>query len=179
MTVERMWPTCIGLATLGEEKSMTTVRGSSGGVMPGNPPASSSPSASAIQASRSRTLRNPGPAISGGPASGSSRTAPATAEASSRGLARGLGQRHAAVGLVIAEFGVGRGAHGASKDLGVSPRGGRRGKGGPDSFKYIHETCFKLAGFEADREVIVQGEWVQEPVSASAPGSGSSTKEVG
>ena len=27
MTVERRWPTCIGLATLGEEKSMTTVRG--------------------------------------------------------------------------------------------------------------------------------------------------------
>ena len=27
MPVERMWPTCIGLATLGELKSMTTVRG--------------------------------------------------------------------------------------------------------------------------------------------------------
>src|SRR6266567_1828490 len=26
-TVERMWPTCIGLATFGELKSMTTVRG--------------------------------------------------------------------------------------------------------------------------------------------------------
>ena len=31
MTVERRCPTCIGLATLGEEKSMTTVRGCSGG----------------------------------------------------------------------------------------------------------------------------------------------------
>ena len=39
MTVERMCPTCIGLATLGEEKSITTVRGCAGGTMPGKPAA--------------------------------------------------------------------------------------------------------------------------------------------
>ena len=36
MTVERRCPTCIGLATLGDEKSITTVRGCAGGTMPGN-----------------------------------------------------------------------------------------------------------------------------------------------
>ena len=34
MTVERRCPTCIGLATLGEEKSMTTVFGLRGGLQP-------------------------------------------------------------------------------------------------------------------------------------------------
>ena len=86
MTVERMWPTCIGLATLGDEKSMTTVRGCAGGAIPGNSPASRSASARAIQASCSRTLRKPGPATSGGPASGSRSTAAATWAARSRGL---------------------------------------------------------------------------------------------
>ena len=61
----------------------------------------------------SRTFRNPGPATSGGPASGSRSTASATSEARSRGLTfSDLGQRHAAVGLVIAELGVIRRADG-------------------------------------------------------------------
>ena len=61
--VERMWPTCIGLATLGELKSTTTVRGARQcfarkGVRPGRRPAAPVPARQASAgSSRSRPRR--------------------------------------------------------------------------------------------------------------------------
>ena len=64
MIVERMWPTCIGLATFGAEKSTTTVRPAP---MSGAPNLSSLSKALALAAKASgkmRKLMNPGPAMS-------------------------------------------------------------------------------------------------------------------
>ena len=65
---------------------MTTVLGRSGGIRPSRSSPSRSRSVAATQSSRSRTLRKPGPATSGGPASGARSTAAATPCASSRGF---------------------------------------------------------------------------------------------
>ena len=112
MTVERKCPTCIGLATLGEEKSMTTVFAFAGGSRPSDSSVKSSPSADATHASWRRRLRNPGPATSGGPAKGARSTgARHLRRQIARLAAQGLGQRHAAIGLIIAKLGIGRGPH--------------------------------------------------------------------
>ena len=86
ITVERRCPTCIGLATLGDEKSMTTVLACAVGARPSVSSASSACNVEATQESSRRTLRNPGPATSGGPAIGARSTVRAISCARSRGL---------------------------------------------------------------------------------------------
>ncbi len=86
ITVERRWPTCIGLATFGDEKSMTTDLTRAGSPSPSRSSVSNSRKAEETQASFKRRLRNPGPATSGGPAIGVRSTRTATCCANSRGL---------------------------------------------------------------------------------------------
>ena len=93
---------------------------------------SSSPSAEATQASFRRRLRNPGPATSGGPAIGARSTACGQLGGQVAGLApERLGQRHAAVGLIVAELGIGRRAHGLFKSGPVAPLGYGRAEDRP------------------------------------------------
>ena len=75
MTVERRCPTCIGLATLGDEKSMTTVLARAGGLQAERLVGQQVAQRRGDPARRSRRrLRNPGPATSGGPAIGARST---------------------------------------------------------------------------------------------------------
>ena len=158
MTVERRCPTCIGLATFGDEKSMTTVLTCAGG---------SSPSAlvgqRALATSRRprrrarRTLRNPGPATSGGPATGARSTAPRDFRRQVARLApERLGQRHAAIGLIIAELGIGRRAHRLLEGGPVRPLGQGGTEDLPQRLEYIHDPRsgfqrFQMPGSQSQR----------------------------
>ena len=62
--VERMWPTCIGFATFGDEKSTTSLRAATSGV-PSRSSAASAERCALIVAGFRRKLMNPAPAISG------------------------------------------------------------------------------------------------------------------
>ena len=110
MTVERRCPTCIGLATLGEEKSMTTVRGCAGA---GIPAVSSDKSLQRLRdpVVIQTQVQEPRAGHFGGAGDrGEVDAARDFLGQVARFLAERLGERHAAVGLVIAELGVGRGA---------------------------------------------------------------------
>ncbi len=88
MIVLRMWPTCIGLATFGEEKSMTKVRGDGAGSTPSRSSPASERTRDASQSLRSRTLMKPGPAISGGSVIAARSRRSTISLATSRGLRR-------------------------------------------------------------------------------------------
>jgi len=66
ITVERTWPTCMGLATFGEEKSTTIRNGWRTGATPSRSSATAAASAAARASSRTRTLMKPGPTGSPG-----------------------------------------------------------------------------------------------------------------
>ena len=112
---------------------------------------SSRPELAATQSSLRRTLRKPGPATSGGPAIGARSTAAATLCGQVAGLAcQRLGQRHAAVGLIIAELGVGRRAGPPSRRPRRSPpRAVAAPKLARKSFEYVHRTG-SILRFSAD-----------------------------
>ncbi len=113
MTVDRRCPTCIGLATLGEEKSITTVltrlRRGQAEVLVDEEVAEARGDPGIVQPD----VEEPGPGDLG--RSGDRRRGPRCRPvpgARSRGLRpMALAMRHAAVGLVIAELGIGRRAH--------------------------------------------------------------------
>ena len=65
MMVLRRWPTCMGLATLGELKSITMVRGDPAAT-PSRSSRATDTSRWASQSVRRRRLMNPGPATVGG-----------------------------------------------------------------------------------------------------------------
>ena len=85
MTVLRRWPTCIGLATLGLLKSMTTVSGSPACGTPRCSSEGSAATPSATTPPRTVRLMNPGPATSGV----SHRSARPAASTSSAATSRG------------------------------------------------------------------------------------------
>ena len=89
----------------------------------------SSPNAAATHASCSRILRNPGPATSGGAANGARSTGVASSAARSRGWRpTRLGQRHAAIGLIVAKLGIGRRRDGLVKGRPIDSLGQGRAK---------------------------------------------------
>ena len=109
--VERMWPTCIGLATFGELKSTTTVRGETVFSKEQMFPARGRLQSFRDGSGFSRKFKKPAPAIS----TGSQRSDTFSFRDHVRGqLARvdlpRFGQGHQSVALVIAKFGVGAGA---------------------------------------------------------------------
>ncbi len=119
--VERMWPTCIGLATLGELKSITMERGPAVFWKNKCSPLAAWRKAWARAEGLRRKFRKPAPATSTGSHHWPMSSLAATSVANWRGIhfAR-LGQRHEGVGLVIAEFRVGAWAH---QDAAVSASG--------------------------------------------------------
>ena len=134
--VERMWPTCIGLATFGELKSMTTVRGCVGFVEKQMFAARRGFERCASAEIFSRKFRKPAPAIS-------------TFSQNSRNIEFGqhvggqlariqlarLGQRHQRVALVIAEFRVGTRT---DENAPGRPRpAGRRGRPVADGVRFV------------------------------------------
>ena len=91
ITVERMWPTCIGLATFGELKSTTIVRGAAVASTPQRSSRTAAAPAAASASSRTRTFTKPGPAGSPGgaksrPKAGSAASRRPISAARSRGL---------------------------------------------------------------------------------------------
>ena len=86
MPVERMWPTCIGLATFGELKSSTTVRGWAARSKNKCSPRAAPASASASTEVFSRKFRKPAPAISTGSQISDTSNFASTSAASWRGF---------------------------------------------------------------------------------------------
>ena len=103
---------------------MTTVFGLAGGSSPRVSLFNSSPSAELMNASCSRILRKPGPATS----SGAGERAEVDLLRHLRGhLARWspdqLGQRHAAIGLIVAKLGIGTGTDSLGKGRPINALG--------------------------------------------------------
>ena len=109
--VERMWPTCIGLATFGELKSMTIFFARRGRGTPSRSSASSAREAFArASRGRRRKLMNPAPAISGGSQNvGDVELGDDLLRELARIRAQLLREDHGDVRLVIAEARIGRG----------------------------------------------------------------------
>ena len=117
-----MWPTCIGLATFGELKSMTTFFGARGLL---EKQMFAARGARAFPPARgfSRKLRKPAPAI---PVSRKCRETSSLARNPWRAGADSfprLGQRHERIGLVIAEFRVGARTDEHGGDIGIGQNG--------------------------------------------------------